>query len=308
MGIVQRLFTNALLICTLNSLNMRLKLFKQFPFIFIAVLLAGCSKDDTEFENQMRFFFKFDKSQARLNNFGQQSTLPAGHAGQSPRFNSISAHYIELAPTAFTPLGAGQILYFNSETTSGGEKAIDFQKSIIVAEGEEFISIPLSSIQPGTYEYIRVSLAYQNYDIDVLAAGVNATGRLASFVGYNTYISKFKVKDSEVLINANKKQGFWAFESPFGVIQGQAPEGATTVPNPIASTSPIPLGSCVVTGKFAQPLVISGNETQDVHITLSLSINKSFEWIEVNADNKFEPLAGEIVVDMGLRGLIPIVE
>lgn len=166
-------------------------------------------------------------------------------------------------------MGAGQILYFNSETTSGGTNAIDFEKAIIVAEGEEFISIPLPSIPPGTYEYIRVSLAYQNYNIDVLAAGVNATGRLASFVGYNTYISKFKVKDSELSINANRKQGFWAFESALGVIQGQAPEGATTVPNPIASTSPIPLGSCVVTGKFAQPLVIPGDERQDIRITLS---------------------------------------
>jgi hypothetical protein len=41
---------------------------------------------------------------------------------------------------------------------------------------------------------------------------------------------------------------------------------------------------------------------------LSLSINKSFEWIEVTADGKFEPLAGEAVVDMGLRGLEPIIK
>jgi hypothetical protein len=40
-------------------------------------------------------------------------------------------------------------------------------------------------------------------------------------------------------------------------------------------------------------------------VQLSLSINNSFEWSEVNADGKFEPSAGENVVDMGLRGLIP---
>lgn len=29
--------------------------------------------------------------------------------------------------------------------------------------------------------------------------------------------------------------------------------------------------------------------------------NNSFEWVEVHADGKFEPLAGETVVDMGIR-------
>ena len=86
---------------------------------------------------------------------------------------------------------------------------------------------------------------------------------------------------------------------------GQAPAGATTVPNPLAATSPIPAGSCVVTGKFENNLVINGNETKDVVVTLSLSINNSIEWTEVNVDGKYEPAAGENIVDMGLRGLIP---
>jgi len=65
------------------------------------------------------------------------------------------------------------------------------------------------------------------------------------------------------------------------------------------------LNTCVVTGKFANNLVINGTETNDVVVTLSLSVNHSFEWHEVNADGKYEPGAGENVVDMGLRGLIP---
>ena len=108
-------------------------------------------------------------------------------------------------------------------------------------------------------------------------------------------------------VNGNRAQGYWAFalnDFPFAT-SGQAPAGATTVPNPIAATSPIPAGSCVVTGKFANNLVINGNETKDVVVTLSLSINNSIEWTEVNADGKYEPSAGENIVDMGLRGLIP---
>lgn len=81
--------------------------------------------------------------------------------------------------------------------------------------------------------------------------------------------------------------------------------GTTTVPNPIAATSPIPAGSCVVTGAFPNNLAITGNETRDVVIMISLSINNSFEWEEVNFDEKYEPSAGEQVVDMGLRGLMP---
>lgn len=274
----------------------------------LVVALCGCDSSTEGPIQKLNFEFKFDPGQERLNNFGQPSVVPLGHAAQSPRFNLISAHYIELTPTATTPLGNGAVLFKNEETTKGGATAIDFDKSIKVKEAENFISIPINTITPGTYEYIRVSLSYQNYEIDVLASGFNITGTIASFVGYNTYITTYKVKNSDVVLNENKKQGYWAFESTFGVSQGQAPEGATTVPNPLAATSPIPAGSCVVTGKFATPLVITGKEDADISIVLSLSINNSFEWIEVNADGKYEPLGGESVVDMGLRGLIPIIK
>ncbi|GHN00761.1 hypothetical protein WSM22_22500 [Cytophagales bacterium WSM2-2] len=282
---------------------------QSFKILFIVtIIFSGCQKENTTVPPRLIFKFKFDNTQARLNNFGQPATMPSGHAGQSPRFNKMSAHYIELTPTATTALGSGTILYKNEETSSGGNTAIDFEKSILVGEGEEFFSIPLSQVKAGTYPYLRVSLAYQNYDIDLLAQGLTLTGTLASFIGYNTYVKNFTVKNQQVTVNANKLQGYWAFETSFGVTQGQAPAGATTVPNPLISSSPIPAGSCVVTGQFASSLTITGKEAKDVVIIVSLSTNKSFEWIEVNADGKFEPLAGENVVDMGIRGLIPIIQ
>ena len=61
----------------------------------------------------------------------------------------------------------------------------------------------------------------------------------------------------------------------------------------------------MVTGQFPTDLVIDGTETHNVTITLSLSINHSFEWTEVTADGKYEPGIGESVTDMGLRGLLP---
>ena len=159
----------------------------------------------------------------------------------------------------------------------------------------------------GNYEYVRVSLAYQEYNITIRNNGVDYQGKLASFVGYNNYITTHSIGNNSFPVNGNRLQGYWAFalnNVPYAT-SGQAPAGATTVPNPIAATSPIPSGSCVVTGKFDQNLIINGNETRDVVITLSLSSNNSFEWQEVTSDGKYEPSIGENVVDMGLRGLVP---
>jgi len=284
------------------------KLVVLFTFFLIIISFFSCDDSDNKAEEpHLIIKFKFDPNQARLNNLGQPASVASGNAAQTPVFNSISAHYFELAPTAFTQLGNGTILYHAPETIDGGEVAIDFERAIIVSEGETFLKIPLSQVAQGNYEYVRVSLSYQDYNVSVRSNGADYSGRLASFVGYNTYINTHYIGSNSFPVNANRLQGYWAFalnDYPYAT-SGQAPAGATTVPNPIASTSPIPAGSCVVTGKFSENLVINGTETNDVVVTLSLSINKSFEWHEVLSDGKYEPSIGENVVDMGLRGLIP---
>ena len=273
----------------------------------------SCSEDNDDnlqldsSEANLVIKLNFDPSQARLNNLGQPATIPSGNAAQSPSINRMSANYIELAPTALTPLETGEVIYVGAQTTDGGTQAINFQNATFAGDDETFITIPLSEITSGNYEWVRVSLAYQQGDIDVLTNGQDITGTLASFVGYNSYITSFNLNGSTFDINENKPQGFWAFEALGFTTQGQAPEGSTTVPNPLFDSSPIPPGSCVVTGEFENGLTITGSETQDITVTLSFSINNSFEWTEVNADGKYEPAAGEQVVDMGLRGLIPIV-
>jgi len=133
------------------------------------------------------------------------------------------------------------------------------------------------------------------------------TGTVASFIGFNTFIADYFINQESVAVNANKPQGYWGFETMGFTTTGQAPAGATTVPNPISSTSPIPAGSCVVTGAFDQPLVITGNETKDIEITVSISTNNSFEWTD-DGDGLFQPEVGDAVVDMGIRGMIPFVQ
>lgn len=133
---------------------------------------------------------------------------------------------------------------------------------------------------------------------------------VASFIGFNTYIGSHKVKDSTITENSNKAQGYWAFETAVPGVggfltKGQAPADATTVPNPLFATSPVPAGSCLVTGVFASPLLVTGNETADINIIVSLSVNKSFEWIDADGNMTYDPLAGDQVIDMGIRGMIP---
>lgn len=271
------------------------------------------------------FKFKFDSTQARLNNLGQPATIPAGRAGQSPLFRGISQHYIELA-NDWNPLGGGQILYVGAETNAGGENAIDYCSSTITGNDEIFFSKPISQMTPGSYKWLRISLAYQNYDIvfksNALPWQID-TGNVASFVGFKTYIREFDMLGNSIVPSANAggvgnhNQGYWAFLTDIlgntYFADGQAPAGATTVPNPF-NASPIPTGSCVVTGEFVgtggtnSPLVITGNETQDIIITVSLSTNKSFEWTEIDQDGYYQPEIGETVVDMGLRGLIPYIQ
>lgn len=274
--------------------------------------------------------FKFDSTQVRLNNFGMADPYlnNPDTAAQSPVFRQMASHYIELAQYDTTQLLHGKILYRAPETTAGGPNAIQFNKSVVVREGVPFFSIPLSQITPATYKWLRVSLSYQNYDIKYLANGYYASGTIASFLGFSTYVEKYKIKDKVMAPSASvggpyasHPQGYWGFESYLPTANyyytgdGQAPQGATTVVNPNPQ-SPIFPNSCVVTAEFSnstgttnQPLVITGTETQDIIVTVSLSTNKSFEWKDVNHNKIYEPLVnGEVPVDMGIRGMIPKVQ
>ncbi len=288
----------------------------------ICICSISCTKQqDSSSEPSLIFRIRFDSAQERLNNLGQPAEIPAGHAAQNPSFNEISAHYVELAPNASTALGSGAVLYKAPETEAGGERAIDFDKSIFTSNNQVFFAIPLKAIPAGDYEWLRVSLAYQNYNvqyhIDTTIADISInedySGTIASFIGFNTFIHSYMIKNQPVQVDGNKKQGYWGFETTINnetyTATGQSPEGATTVVNPIFNTSPIPAGSCVVTAAFLPgKLTITGNEKENIIVEVSLSVNKSFEWQEIVKNGKWDPLKGEPVVDMGIRGMKPTIQ
>lgn len=284
----------------------------------LGLSIVSCKKDKDK-DPKIVFKLQFDSTQARLNNLGQPAAVAPGNAAQTPAFRKMSAHYIELAPNAFTALGTGVVLYKAAEVSANNgpfNTAIDHDKCKQVGHDEVFFSMPLKDVTPGTYEWLRVSLAYQNYDIRYAykyppdtTQTFTATGTLASFIGYNTYINSYTILNRTENINASKLQGFWGFETTvFGntfTTSGQVPSGAITVPNPLFNSSPIPAGSCVVTAAFSQPLVVTGNEKNDIVVNVSLSINKSFEWVEKVNDGLYQPDKGEFPVDMGVRGMVP---
>jgi len=282
---------------------------RLYAFFGILMLIHSCKKEENPEPKEPMLIVRIDmdSTQARLGNNGSPSALPAGHAGQHPQFNRISAHYLELAPTAWTLLGTGSILYHAPETTQGGTTAIDFDRSTVITPGSVFLKVPIKDIAPGEYEWVRLSVSYQNYDVTFYYNNNPYPATLASFVCYNTFIRNFVLKDSSIAVNANRLQGFWGVETAISADTGQAPPGATTVPNPLFNSSPIPPGSCVVTGQFAEKMKITGSENSDINITLSLSTNNSFEWVDPNGNGLWDinTSGAEQVVDMGLRGLIP---
>lgn len=284
---------------------MKIKLFgTALLFLMLGICCVSCEKDDDVAAEPMLIVrFKFDANQSRLNNQGKISDLIGGHAAQTPELHSISAHYLEFLQNSETKIGEGALLYHGNETKVGGNNAIDFNQAKIVGEGETFAAIPLRLIAKGDYEWVRLALAYQNSSIKVRHAGQDFTGTFSGFTGFDTYISSFDIDNAIFNINANRSQGYWAFKLDDNAYstEGKTPENTITRPNPIAKSAAADSG--MMSGRFLNKLHITGNETQHIIVTLSLSVNNSFEWQEVVKDGKYEPARGENVIDMGLRGL-----
>lgn len=267
--------------------------------------------------------FRFNSEQERLGNTGKIASIPTGNAGQNPNFKLIAAHYYEMSQNALTPLGGGNILFQPATVTDTSYPTTDVKRNAFnfadlnkTKEYDIALSVPIKNITPATYQYLRISLAYQEYDVSLrinntAVGSLDFTGRLSSFVGVNTYITQYTNNDETVAVNGFKAQGYWYFNPSAITVSGfpinptsstgQSP--GTTVVNPIFATSPIPSGSCVVTNSFDSPITITGTETKDINIVASLSTNKSFEWKDLNGNGIWEPAEGETVVDMGLRGI-----
>lgn len=294
-----------------------------YVILLNALVLAACNKDIKHFSTAA-FQSQFDTAQARLDSEGNPSAIPAGNAAQSPQIQLLSLHYLELLPDALTPYKKGAQVYRSPETDKDGALAIDFDSAVLVSENEVSITVNINRIANNTYNYVRASVSYLRFGVDLtlhnvpVAGDIETSGTVAAFLEYNTFIGSLQLDSMSAEIHANKPQGFWALASqlpsPYAsynaLYTGQC-AGVTTVVNPIFATSPLPPSSGIITGKFSEPLVIDDEtKQQDLTITLVFSINNSFEWEDQNGDLKWDvdamnPALTEPVMDMGLRGMIP---
>lgn len=285
---------------------------------------TGCKEEP---EYYIHFRVKFDGLQERLNNTGYPVAVGSGKAAQTPLMNQIGIQQIELTTNNTTSFGKGTILQTTPNTTTGGEEAIDFSQVLMAKEGEGFLTVPIKKLAIGRYEWLRVAVVYQNFDIlfnmynvPFVGSFLDQRGTLASFLGQNTYVTPYKVWSKLDNTKGNIKQGYWCYETKLvpayasndKMFSGNSPEGMTTVVNMMSATMPNPVGSGIITGKLDTPLSITGSETKDIYITLSFSVNNSFEWeetIERNGkwDYNMQANTGqptvERVLDAGLRGL-----
>ena len=296
----------------------------------LSTLFFQCKKTALQ-EPVLRLKIKFDPLQDRQGSDGKiVADIPSGHAAQTPAVNSIGCSYIELTPDANTILGRGIVLFDIKDTAIGtnGVRAIDYQYMKNYKDGDILLEIPLKSLGTGKFTYLRLGVAYINFDVkfnllSVPFAGdfLDERGTFNGFLNAHTFLSSYKIFNKEEKINGLRQQGYWAFETKLStgyaaydaVYNGQLFDGSTlTVVNPIQSSSPIPNNSCVVTGLFDLPLTITGTESTDMVATLSLSTNKCFEWEEnLRANGKWDITAQansgtpvlERIVDFGLRGM-----
>lgn len=293
--------------------------------VLSSVMLFSCEdKQIMQHEPyQLIVKFRMDDQADRQDNLGNIAEIPAGNAAQSPDFQEMGIHFLGIYPDKFTPYDNGVTLLSSPTTEKGGIKAIDFENEFMFDEVNNSFQINLSDLEPGIYEYLRSSIAFQKYEIDFNLKGaqlpegidddIDAKGLVASFLGYNTYIENYNLNQTLVEVQENKAQGYFGMEASATIsgfdfkeiFETTAPQ--TTVPNPINDSSPVPAGSCVVTGKFPEALIIPDVPSKDIEIEVVISTNKSFEWIDSNGNGVYEPLLNEKVVDMGTRGFYPVV-
>jgi hypothetical protein len=296
-------------------------MFKKTLFLsFITSIAFFSCKKKEEPKVDFNLYFKIESSanDERLDKNGNLSSVKAGNAAQSPTNNNFVVHYIELIDSLETPLGKGFILYNAAETNQGGENSIDFTKNQY--------PVALVTQIPRGYYHIRVGVAYQGCQIKYSLVGVpnigtlkNQTGQLHSFLGYNTYIKNLPNPDSIFTINGNKKQGFWALSTQISdptyaslntIVTGQIAQGVTTVVNPLHSTSPIPIGSSIISQTLNfYPLGFNEIYSNDITLKIRFSVNNSIEWKDTNGNGELDisidpNIPSEKLVDLGLRGLV----
>jgi hypothetical protein len=275
-------------------MNLKKKLISFF-LLFI-IFESSCHKSEDQYpENRypeftnLRFVVKFDSTQERLDNYGNIVSVPAGHSAQSPYDNSILIKAIKFLKDSTFGYDSGAAVYYNSDGS--------------LSYGASYYDNLISSLDaPGTFKYIRIYFYYQKFRIKFMQNGNLMTGKLLSFLWPLNSSYTYQIQDSIVTTDSITEMGEWYLESGNlpSILHGQIPNPPTE-PNSLFYSYPVPSQEYIVTSPISPNLFLDRPDSKT--ITISISTNQCFEWIEHSDPNFFEPFNGDTIVDVGIRGV-----
>lgn len=284
-----------------------------------ALVFLGCKK---EANPQIQVIWQQDPFQERLDNEGRLSPVSSSNLSLSPKLNTIAVEHIELLPSDPTRLFSGATLYSANNKQTVNDTTVSLEKLVFTPQSTPLSTSPLKSLQGKTFQWVCVWLAYQSFDVRFNLNNVpnigtitDESGTFNAFLGANTFISRHKVITKEDIVNDYRPQGYWLFETNLRAAfttyntfyRGQLPPRSVTAVNPLSATLATPRNSSIFIARLDKPITITGEEKNDVTITLTFSTNQSFEWRDNNRNGRWDidvqNIQNEPVINFGLRGM-----
>ena len=273
-------------------MNIRKMAFLLFMCIG-TISICSCKKKNEEmpahrygYGAEITYNIFIDSTQERLDSNANPVGTPAGHGSLSPRYN-----YLQV----------GQIFLFDSTSPGNGWSTLN-SLNITGSNG----TITVGSHYNGsaiTFNCLRINFDFQNYEFDCAIDGNYLSVNMLSFLGSSWMQNPLFIRDSVVSHDTVESQGSWYLEID-SVGMGVVLHGLTstlTAPNVLQNTSPLQYGGYSLTCPINPPLTFSGDQTHTLNV--SISSNHCFEWIEHSNPGSFDPLNGDTVFDVGLRGV-----
>lgn len=242
----------------------------------------------------LNLVLNIDTAGVYLDSCNNPAVLVTGHGAQSPVLNYALIEKVELFEDPATAYGHGYEFGKNYssvyQTIHNNTETLD-------------LSCRRGATQV-TFHWIRIYIGYQNYKVKCRIGSQPAEYNLLSFLhDYQAYHQVLPIQDSTISLDSVKYKGEWFLEAD-SAGSGMVLEGISkneTAPDPFCATSP-PLSQnlYVLTCPIPSGLVFYKNETKTLHV--SISMKNCFEWIEHSDPAYFEPLDGDTIFDIGLRG------
>ena len=263
-----------------------------FLACIILLVVQSCDRNDDEMPDHrygygggITYNILIDSTQVRLDSNANPSIIPPGHGSLSPSFNFLQVNGLSLL----------------NASDSSDVSTVYPSKEIHGSSGTFEGSFHYNG-GPMTFNFLRIYFSFQNFEVQCLTGGNLMNVNVLSFMslGYYPYTS-FVIHDS-IVPHPIQNRGEWFMEidsTGFGVVlHGQT--SMITEPDFLNENYYGQVQDYALTCPINPPITFTG----DQHHTLSISIssNKCFEWIEHSTPGIFEPLDGDTIYDFGLRG------